>query len=102
MGDNPKADIRGANTAGWYSFLTQTGIHQSEENDANDPATFLVSNFHEAVEIITGASKSLPQWSWNDKYSNKSLFIITFRQVIDENSSLNRSFSSHIGWSPLM
>lgn len=46
MGDNPKADIRGANTAGWYSFLTQTGIHQSEENDSNDPATFLVSNFH--------------------------------------------------------
>jgi ribonucleotide monophosphatase NagD (HAD superfamily) len=49
MGDNPKADIRGANNIGWYSFLTQTGIHQGDHNDKTDPATFVVSNFHEAV-----------------------------------------------------
>lgn len=52
MGDNPRADIRGANNIGWYSFLTRTGIHQGEDNDPNDPATFVVDNFHEAVEII--------------------------------------------------
>lgn len=60
MGDNPKADIRGANNIGWYSFLTQTGIHVGPENDLNDPATFVVENFHEAVQIILAASKELP------------------------------------------
>lgn len=49
MGDNPKADILGANTIGWYSFLTRTGIHQQYENDAVNPATFIVDNFYEAV-----------------------------------------------------
>ncbi len=28
IGDNPRADIAGANRIGWYSFLTRTGIHQ--------------------------------------------------------------------------
>ncbi len=27
VGDNPRADICGANRVGWASFLTQTGIH---------------------------------------------------------------------------
>jgi ribonucleotide monophosphatase NagD (HAD superfamily) len=30
VGDNPRADIKGANTAGWASFLTQTGIHHGK------------------------------------------------------------------------
>lgn len=27
IGDNPRADIRGANNVEWASFLTQTGVH---------------------------------------------------------------------------
>jgi ribonucleotide monophosphatase NagD (HAD superfamily) len=30
VGDNPRADIKGANTAGWYSLLTKTGIHKTD------------------------------------------------------------------------
>jgi ribonucleotide monophosphatase NagD (HAD superfamily) len=45
MGDNPLSDIAGANKVGWYSFLTQTGIHQSSDNDIQNPATFIVQNF---------------------------------------------------------
>jgi len=30
VGDNPRADIKGANLAGWGSFLTKTGIHQKD------------------------------------------------------------------------
>ena len=59
VGDNPRADIRGANQAGWYSFLTKTGIHTKDINDKNDPATFLVEDFAEAVEVILSACKQL-------------------------------------------
>ena len=45
IGDNPKADIHGANLAGWYSFLTKTGIHTLKGNDPENPATFVVYNF---------------------------------------------------------
>jgi ribonucleotide monophosphatase NagD (HAD superfamily) len=45
VGDNPRSDIAGAVQAGWYSFLTRTGIHQAEENDPHHPATFVVENF---------------------------------------------------------
>ena len=55
MGDNPRADIRGANKIGWYSFLTKTGIHSSPDNDKNDPATFVVDDFREAMDIILTA-----------------------------------------------
>jgi ribonucleotide monophosphatase NagD (HAD superfamily) len=30
VGDNPRADIKGANKIKWGSFLTQTGIHQGD------------------------------------------------------------------------
>jgi ribonucleotide monophosphatase NagD (HAD superfamily) len=33
IGDNPRADIRGANTVNWASFLTQTGVHHGGSND---------------------------------------------------------------------
>jgi len=33
VGDNPRADIRGANTVNWGSFLTQTGVHHGSTND---------------------------------------------------------------------
>lgn len=49
VGDNPRADICGANRIGWGSFLTQTGVHQGKHNDAENPATHVVSNFQEAM-----------------------------------------------------
>ena len=33
FGDNPRADIKGANQIGWISFLTQTGVHAGANND---------------------------------------------------------------------
>ena len=32
IGDNPRADIRGANNIGWLSFLTRTGIYTGTDN----------------------------------------------------------------------
>jgi ribonucleotide monophosphatase NagD (HAD superfamily) len=52
IGDNPRADIRGANNIGWGSFLTQTGVHHGPENDIENPATQVVYNFAEVVDII--------------------------------------------------
>lgn len=52
VGDNPRADIRGANSVGWASFLTQTGIHHGALNDAHNPATLVVQDFREAMELI--------------------------------------------------
>jgi len=35
FGDNPRADIKGANQVGWISFLTQTGVHSGgAKNDS--------------------------------------------------------------------
>lgn len=45
VGDNPRADIRGANSIGWASFLTLTGIHHGPSNDPHNPATVVVHNF---------------------------------------------------------
>ena len=33
IGDNPRADICGANRIGWGSFLTKTGVHHGDDND---------------------------------------------------------------------
>jgi len=52
VGDNPRADIAGANRVGWASFLTQTGIHHGEQNDKQNPATVVVQDFKEAVDLI--------------------------------------------------
>lgn len=68
VGDNPQADIRGANNAGdpWRSVLVRTGVFgrgraQAElENDLQDPASLVVPSLVEAVDAIvahaTGAS----------------------------------------------
>jgi len=45
VGDNPRADIKGANCIEWGSFLTQTGVHQGSANDQDNPATMVVNNF---------------------------------------------------------
>lgn len=52
VGDNPRADIKGASTAGWASFLTRTGIHQNKQNDPDNPATVVVNDFAEAVDML--------------------------------------------------
>jgi ribonucleotide monophosphatase NagD (HAD superfamily) len=54
IGDNPKSDIRGANRAGghWRSVLVRTGVFQGGENDAEDPADFVVRDVLEAVRLI--------------------------------------------------
>ena len=42
VGDNPRADIKGANSVNWASFLTKTGVHQGNYNDNLNPATMVV------------------------------------------------------------
>jgi ribonucleotide monophosphatase NagD (HAD superfamily) len=54
VGDNPAADIRGANSAGgpWKSLLVRTGVFQGGEgdNDRRDPAHRCVAGIREAVD----------------------------------------------------
>ena len=55
IGDNPKSDIRGGNVAGWTTILVKTGVFkQTEEhpNDHEDPATYVVEDFVEAIKLI--------------------------------------------------
>lgn len=52
IGDNPRADIQGANAVNWGSFLTQTGVHHGTENDPDNPATMVVRTFADAMDII--------------------------------------------------
>lgn len=52
VGDNPAADIRGANSAGapWVSVLVRTGVFQGAHNDERDPAHVVVSDVLAAVQ----------------------------------------------------
>ncbi len=54
VGDNPRADIRGANAAGapWKSLLVRTGVFRDERlaNDPTDPAYRVVADVGEAVD----------------------------------------------------
>lgn len=59
IGDNPRADIRGANRVEWGSFLTQTGVHHGSGNDPDNPATMVVTNFAEAIDVILGLEGKL-------------------------------------------
>ena len=58
VGDNPKADIRGANAAGspWTSVLVESGVYKGAAagltNDPDDPAAFVVKSVAEAVDLI--------------------------------------------------
>ena len=56
VGDNPSADIRGANQAGppWHSVLVHTGVFQGHpgSNDERDPAHTVVQGIGEAVEHV--------------------------------------------------
>ena len=57
IGDNPKADIRGANKAGdnWRSVLVRTGVHEAHENDKEDPADLFCKNVEEAMHTLYNA-----------------------------------------------
>jgi len=61
MGDNPAADIRGANDADkqWRSVLVCTGVYRGgpEGNDCHDPAWRVEKNLQEAVESLLKASE---------------------------------------------
>jgi HAD superfamily hydrolase (TIGR01456 family) len=54
IGDNPKADVRGANGAGenWTSILVRTGVFVGKENDPTDPADFVCEDIYDAVQYI--------------------------------------------------
>ena len=55
IGDNPSADIRGANGAGdpWQSVLVRTGVFNSgAKNDPIDPADFVFDDVGQAVEAL--------------------------------------------------
>ncbi|KAF9921648.1 hypothetical protein FBU30_008289 [Linnemannia zychae] len=54
VGDNPYADIAGANSYGWNSILVRTGVFKpkGDENHRVHPATKVVSNVEEAVRWI--------------------------------------------------
>ncbi|KAF9434472.1 hypothetical protein BGZ76_007961 [Entomortierella beljakovae] len=54
IGDNPYADIAGANAYGWESVLVRTGVFNphGEENHHVHPATAVVDNVEDAVRWI--------------------------------------------------
>ncbi|KAJ2379111.1 hypothetical protein IW150_000376 [Coemansia sp. RSA 2607] len=54
VGDNPAADIAGANAAGWTSVLVRTGVFTGPpgSNDATHPAHMVVENVEDAVNWI--------------------------------------------------
>lgn len=51
VGDNPAADIRGANLAGppWVSMLVRTGVFAEGSNSSTDPAHVVVTDVLAAV-----------------------------------------------------
>ncbi|KAJ2864948.1 hypothetical protein GGI22_001606 [Coemansia erecta] len=54
IGDNPAADIAGANGAGWTSILVRTGVFNGAPgtNDVTNPAHKVVNHVGDAVEWI--------------------------------------------------
>ncbi|KAJ2815205.1 hypothetical protein FBU31_007013 [Coemansia sp. 'formosensis'] len=54
IGDNPAADIAGANGAGWTSVLVRTGVFDGSPgtNDATHPAHLVTDHVEDAVNWI--------------------------------------------------
>ncbi|KAG0017417.1 hypothetical protein BGZ81_010749 [Podila clonocystis] len=52
IGDNPYADIAGANGCGWNSLLVRTGVFEGEGNHHIHPATAVVDDVEDAVRWI--------------------------------------------------
>ncbi|KAI9283828.1 HAD-superfamily subfamily IIA hydrolase [Umbelopsis sp. AD052] len=49
VGDNPAADIAGANAYGWTSILVRTGVFDGKGNSSEFPARLVCDNIEEAV-----------------------------------------------------
>ncbi|KAI8097266.1 HAD-like domain-containing protein [Halteromyces radiatus] len=49
IGDNPAADIKGANAHGWSSLLVRTGVHTGPGNSQEYPADVVCDNVLDAV-----------------------------------------------------
>ena len=62
VGDNPKADIAGANAQGppWVSMLVRTGVFTGHEghNDREHPADVVVDDVLDAVEAALHRTRS--------------------------------------------
>ena len=58
VGDNPAADIRGANLAGvpWISVLVRTGLWKGGANDSRDKAALVVEGVQDAVHAFLPSS----------------------------------------------
>lgn len=52
VGDNPAADIQGANGYGWTSILVRTGVFTGKDNSEEFPAQIVCENVEEAVEKV--------------------------------------------------
>ena len=59
IGDTPSSDIGGANAKGWTTILVRTGVFDpkaetstKDGNDKENPATYVVEDFEEAVDLI--------------------------------------------------
>lgn len=61
VGDNPAADVRGANRAGppWVSVLVRTGVFRGGKNSDTDPAQIVVNDVEAAVEAGLHRTRSL-------------------------------------------
>ncbi|KAJ2782136.1 hypothetical protein H4R18_002459 [Coemansia javaensis] len=57
IGDNPAADIAGANGAGWTSLLVRTGVF-SGANDPTHPAAAVFDHVADAVEWIIASERA--------------------------------------------
>ena len=64
VGDNPAADVRGANARGppWVSVLVRTGVFEGREaNSATDPAHVVVDDVAAAVAAAQHRTR-LARW----------------------------------------
>lgn len=52
VGDNPAADICGANNYGWNSILVRTGVFREPGNSREFPANKVCDHVEEAVEWV--------------------------------------------------
>ncbi|KAL7266707.1 hypothetical protein RUND412_010738 [Rhizina undulata] len=55
IGDNPQSDIIGGNLYGWNTCLVKTGVHQGDENDPENPASFGV--FENVLHAVIAAMR---------------------------------------------
>ena len=72
VGDNPAADVRGANDAGpqWRSMLVRTGVFSSgAPNDGVDPADFVADDMPAAVQVALAEEGMAPLCAWDSAAS---------------------------------